>query len=64
MLDLKEVIAKSGMSRDEVAKQAGVTERALLNYIYKDRTPSPVVADRLGNVLNLTRDQLWEMFYN
>lgn len=56
--------ARGSMSVKELAKKVGVSHQAIYYYENGKKRPSPEIATRIGEILGLNKEQLWEMFYN
>ncbi len=63
-MTLNEAIERKGLSRKNLAIQVGIAYRTINSYIYKTRQPPPRIATRIGEVLGLSKEELWEMFYD
>jgi len=57
-------LARGTMSVKELAKKTGVSHQAIYYYESGKKRPSPEIANRIGEILGLTKEELWEMFYN
>ena len=56
--------ARGNMSVKELAKRTGVSHQAIYYYENGKKRPSPDIAARIGEILGLSKDELWEMFYD
>ncbi len=55
--------ARGIMSVKELAKRTGVSHQAIYYYESGKKRPSPKIAARIGEILGLSKDELWAMFY-
>jgi predicted transcriptional regulator len=62
-MTLKESISNKGLNRKRVAEMVNVSYRALNSYVYGTRRPSPEIAEKFGEILGLSKAELWDMFY-
>lgn len=51
------------MSQQALGEKVGVKRLSIARYESGQRRPSPRVAGRIAAVLDLSTDQMWEMFY-
>lgn len=57
-------LARGDMSVKELANRVGVSHQAIYYYESGKKRPSPEIATRIGEVLGLSKEELWEMFYD
>lgn len=62
-MSLREVRKNERMSQHELAIMAGVKQPLVSKIECGKARPSPEIAKRIANVLHLTTEQMWEMFY-
>ena len=55
--------ARGNMSIKTLAAKVGVSYQAIYYYESGKKRPSPEIAARIGDVLGLSKDELWAMFY-
>ena len=63
MTRVKELRISSGLTQDELARRIGCSRINISRYESGARRPRPEIANRIGMVLGLSKDELWEMFY-
>ena len=61
--DLKTLREQKRLSQLELAELIGVSKRMVTYYESGARRPRPEIANRIGMILGLSKDELWEMFY-
>ena len=61
--DLKTLREQKRLSQPELAILIGVSKRMVTYYESGTRRPRPEFANRIGVILGLSKDELWEMFY-
>lgn len=54
---------KLGLTQCALAETVGVKRLSIARYESGARKPSPTIAKRIACVLQLTTEQMWEMFY-
>lgn len=62
-MELREMRKRRNLSQKALGRLIGLSQRAISAYESGDRRPSPEVADRIGKIFKLSREQIWEMFY-
>ena len=55
--------ARGDISIKVLAKKVGVSYQAIYYYENGKKRPSPEIAARIGDILGLSKEELWEMFY-
>ena len=63
MTRIKELRKSSGLTQDELARKIGCSRINISRYESGARRPKPEIANRIGAILGLSKDELWEMFY-
>jgi len=60
---LRDVRMEGNLTQKELARNVGVTQRAISYYESGIRKPSPDVANRIAALLSLSIEEVWNMFY-
>lgn len=63
-INLQKMIPFSGLTKGELAEQAGITSAMLSRYIKGTSTPNVVIARRLANILGCSVDELFDNTYS
>lgn len=53
----------AGLTQEGLARRLGLKRITIARYENGTRRPSPEIANRIGNILGLSKDELWAMFY-
>lgn len=62
-MTMQECRKAKGMTQGALAAQVGVSRVTIARYESKVFRPSPDIAARIANILGLTIEQTWDMFY-
>ena len=62
-MTLKEWRKGKGLSQKALGEKIGVSQRAVSSYENKVRRPTPELAKKIGETLELTDDQIFQMFF-
>ena len=62
-MELKQLRKRELMTQTDLAVRCGCSQKMISAIEQKVRQPSPSLAHRIGTVLNLTKSQIWDMFY-
>ncbi len=54
----------AGLTQEGLAHRLGLKRITIARYENGTRRPSPEIATRIGEVLGLSKEELWEMFYD
>lgn len=57
--NLKNLRQQKGLTQNELARVAGITENAYQNYEHRKRIPNAVTANRIARALGTTSEMLW-----
>jgi len=63
-LTLQHSRKNAGLTQEKLAQRLGVKRITIARYENGTRRPSPKIANRIGEVFNLTKDELWTMLYD
>ncbi len=63
-MTLREIRKESHFSQEKLANAVGVKRLSIARYEAGTRRPTPEVARRIADVLHITTEQMWDMFYS
>ena len=56
---IRQAIAKSGKTPNEVAHEAGISHYAIYSWLREERTPNVFCLAKVADVLGVSMDWLW-----
>lgn len=59
---LAQILERKGMSAYTLAKELGYKPQTVYNWVYGHGTPTPAVMIKLKTILNVSGDEILEMF--
>lgn len=62
-MNLAKARREKGLSQEQLAAKANISQSSVASYENGTRKPSPVTARRVASVLGLTIEEMWSMFY-